>query len=91
MVSVDRWVEEVVRRELEWEAVRRGSAGGVRREVGGAGETDLAKLHRVEEHVAVGVEELEDLPQLLRRQRAAHHVERHAELLFRQVARWGGA
>ena len=40
----------------------------------------LAELAGVELHVAVGVEELEDVPQLVARQLDPHHVESRAEL-----------
>ena len=40
----------------------------------------LAELAGVELHVAVGVEELKDVPQLVTRQLDSHHVEGRAEL-----------
>ena len=43
-------------------------------------EARLAELAGVELHVAVGVEELEDVPQLVAWQLDPHHVEGRAEL-----------
>jgi len=40
----------------------------------------LAELAGIEVHVAVGIEELEDVAQLVARQLDSHHVERRAEL-----------